>query len=62
MCVTVQALLGALALRVLHEGYEPTESEIATLVRGGCTEDEVRTALDRARARRLSGGETGADS
>jgi hypothetical protein len=53
MCVPVQALLGALVLRV-EAGAEPTPDEIATLIAAGCTEEEVRRALDRAREKRAS--------
>ncbi len=54
MCVKPQALLGALASKLEREGVEPTAKEIASLVAAGCTEQEVRAALERARQRRLT--------
>jgi DNA-binding phage protein len=50
MCVTVHALLSALVRRVAHDGYAPTRAELATLLRAGCSREDLERALSSSEA------------
>lgn len=47
MCVTPHALLSALVARLRKGGPDATRRELETLVKAGCSRDDVVAALSR---------------
>ena len=47
MCVTSHALLSALVRRIERESYAVTRRELETLLRAGCTREDIVRGLER---------------
>ena len=45
MCVSPQALVSALILRIEQEGVVPTSDELATVMGAGCRREDIRRRL-----------------
>jgi hypothetical protein len=45
MCVSPEALVSALILRIEREGVLPTSAELATVMGAGCRRDDIRRRL-----------------